>query len=73
VDDDIRIEVEDRGRGMSPETLRQIFKPFFTTKNKGTGLGLPIARKIVMGHGGNLTVSSTPGTGTTVTIRLPRK
>ncbi len=70
-DKEVEIRIVDRGSGMSPETRRQIFKPFFTTKNKGSGLGLPIARKIVNGHGGSIQVDSEPEVGTTVTIRLP--
>jgi len=68
---EVEIRIVDQGSGMPPETRRQIFKPFFTTKNKGTGLGLPIARKIVNGHGGSIQVDSEPEVGTTVTIRLP--
>jgi PAS domain S-box-containing protein len=71
--DDVEIEIRDRGAGMAPATRRKIFKPFFTTKNKGTGLGLTIARKIVSGHGGVLRIESEEGVGTAVTVRLPRK
>ena len=69
--DSALIEVEDRGTGMTPETLERIFKPFFTTKNHGTGLGLPIAKKIVEAHGGTIAADSEPGRGTRITIRLP--
>ncbi len=72
-DDGVEIRIIDRGAGMTSATRRKIFKPFFTTKNKGTGLGLTIARKIVTGHGGALTIESEPGVGTTVTIHLPRE
>jgi len=67
----VTITVTDYGAGISPETVKQVFRPFFTSKNKGTGLGLPIARKIIEAHGGRITVDSTPGEGTTVRIRLP--
>jgi signal transduction histidine kinase len=55
------IEVEDEGPGI-PEPVRQrIFEPFFSTREKGTGLGLPLARKIARAHGGELSVESHPG------------
>jgi signal transduction histidine kinase len=69
-DERVRLVVEDRGSGMTPEVLRRAFEPFFTTKSRGTGLGLPICRKIAEGHGGTITIHSTPGTGTEVTVEL---
>ena len=70
----VRCEVTDTGPGIPPEQIDQIFEPFFTTKppDKGTGLGLPVAREIVASYGGQLTVTSTVGTGTTFTFDLPR-
>ncbi len=68
---EVVIEVEDRGAGMTPETLAQIFQPFFTTRPRGTGLGLPIARRIVEAHGGRIEVRSGDGEGTTVALRVP--
>jgi PAS domain S-box-containing protein len=67
-------EVRDTGSGMSPELLAQIFTPFFTTKSedRGTGLGLPVAREIVESYGGQLKVASQVGSGTTFTFDLPR-
>ncbi len=67
------VEVEDNGKGMNQSVLKQIFDPFFTTKRAqgGTGLGLAIAYKIVGEHGGNISVRSRPGAGTTFTIRIP--
>jgi signal transduction histidine kinase len=65
----VEIDVSDTGQGM-PDTER-IFEPFFTTKSKGTGLGLPIVREIVRMHGGRVNVASTPGKGTTMTLRIP--
>lgn len=67
-------EVRDTGAGIAPEVLDKIFQPFFTTKpeDKGTGLGLPVAREIVKSYGGNLVVDSTPGAGTTFRFDLPR-
>ena len=67
-----RIEVEDTGRGMSSETLAAAFEPFVTTRAQGTGLGLAIARRIAAAHGGELSLESEPGTGTTAAITIPR-
>lgn len=64
------LAVEDNGSGISPETLPHIFNPFFTTKTRGTGLGLAISKRIAKEHGGDLTVSSTPGSGSTFTLEL---
>ncbi len=61
----------DTGMGMSPETLTNVFNPFFTTKDHGTGLGLAITHKIVTEHGGFIDVSSEQGQGTTFTINFP--
>jgi len=68
-----RIEVEDTGCGINEENMKKIFNPFFTTKEKGSGLGLPIVRKIVEGHQGTIDVESQEGSGTKVIIRLPKK
>ena len=65
------IAVRDTGPGMSKETAGRIFEPYFSTKDAGTGLGLPITKKIVEEHGGSIRVASEPGRGTTVTIELP--
>jgi PAS domain S-box-containing protein len=67
-------EVADTGPGIAPEQLDKIFLPFFTTKpaDRGTGLGLPVARSIVEDYGGHLGVTSVVGTGTTFTFDLPR-
>jgi signal transduction histidine kinase len=70
---DVEIHVNDNGQGVAPEDQERIFEPFFTRKEKGTGLGLAIAKKIVDGHGGRITVTSTPGQGTTFTLALPRQ
>jgi signal transduction histidine kinase len=69
----IVVDVEDNGKGMNQQTMKQIFDPFFTTKRAkgGTGLGLAIAFRIVEEHGGNISVRSKSGAGTTFTIRIP--
>jgi signal transduction histidine kinase len=66
-----RIRVCDTGVGMSPEVLRRIFEPFYTTRREGTGLGLAIVRKIVELHGGSIEASSTPGHGSCFTMTWP--
>ena len=63
--------VRDTGCGMSPETLRHIFEPLFTTKKNGTGLGLPVAHQVVLRHEGEIYVESNPGSGTAFHIFLP--
>jgi len=68
---DAVIEVADNGRGIAPENLPNIFRPFFTTKGDGTGLGLSLARRIVEDHQGRIDVSSTVGQGTTFMVILP--
>ncbi|HEU5337232.1 MAG TPA: ATP-binding protein, partial [Terriglobales bacterium] len=65
------ITVADTGRGIAPEHLPHIFRPFYTTKGNGTGLGLSLARRIVEEHGGRVEVSSRLGHGTTFTVFLP--
>ncbi len=65
------VAVSDTGRGIAPEHLPNIFRPFFTTKGHGTGLGLSLARRIVEDHGGHIEVSSQPGAGTRFTVWLP--
>jgi len=64
----IRIEVKDDGRGMDPETLAKVRDPFFTTKGKKTGLGIPLLTQAAEQAGGTLTVDSTPGKGTRVSV-----
>lgn len=67
----VRIDVGDSGSGIEPEHLPEIFKPFFTTKPRGMGLGLPLARRIVQRLGGSIDVESRSGEGTVVTLFLP--
>ncbi len=67
------ITIRDTGSGISEENIIKIFNPFFTTKEKGSGLGLPIVRKIIEGHGGAIDIESREGAGTSVMLRLSRK
>jgi signal transduction histidine kinase len=64
------VTIKDYGEGMDSETLAHLFEPFYTTKSGGTGLGMPIARKIFVEHGGSLVISSKRGVGTEATVRL---
>lgn len=66
-----RVAVEDSGEGISPENMEKIFEPFFSTKPKGTGLGLAVSYGIVEKHGGHILVSSKPGQGTLFTVEIP--
>jgi light-regulated signal transduction histidine kinase (bacteriophytochrome) len=65
-------EGHDTGKGIDPESLAKIFNPFFTTKDKGTGLGLAVINKIVIDHQGTIEVKSTSGKGSTFTVKLPK-
>jgi signal transduction histidine kinase len=67
----VALSFRDSGEGMSPETLGQVFKPFFTTREDGVGLGLAIVQRMVLEHHGSIEISSTLGEGTIVTVRLP--
>lgn len=71
-DNDLRIVISDTGTGISHEVMGSMYEPFRTTKRKGNGLGLLIVRRIIKDHGGTLGFASKEGTGTTVTITLPR-
>ena len=70
-DDFISISFADTGGGISPDHMSSVFQPYFTTKAKGSGLGLLIVRRIVRAHGGDIDLVSTEGVGLTLTIRLP--
>jgi len=67
----VRVDVIDTGAGIAPEHLTKIFEPLFTTKARGIGLGLAVARTLVQANGGALTVASRPGAGATFTLLLP--
>ena len=67
-----RIYIADTGEGMAPGSQYKVFDLFYTTKVQGTGLGLPIVRKIIEAHGGWIEIQSRQGVGTTFVITLPR-
>ena len=71
-EEELRLEIEDKGPGMSYEMQSRIFTPYFTTKPDGTGLGLTITHQIVEQHRGRLEVTSLPGQGSCFTLILPR-
>ena len=66
----VGISIRDTGLGISPEDIKNIFKPFYTTKERGVGLGLAICQRIIKGHGGTIRVKSIPGQGSIFFIRL---
>lgn len=70
-DNEVEIRVQDNGKGMSKEVLKQIFTPFFTTRSQGTGLGLAAVMAVMRAHQGRVTVQSTPGQGSCFSLWLP--
>jgi two-component system, LuxR family, sensor kinase FixL len=68
----IRIAVRDNGPGLTAEQRQRIFEPFFTTKTKGTGLGMAIAKRIVVAHGGRIAIGTGFTPGAEILITLPR-
>lgn len=69
--DNACVVVEDDGTGIPPDDVDRVVEPFYSTRDGGTGLGLPIVQRIAHAHGGDLRIESTPGVGTTVTVMLP--
>ena len=69
----LEVRVTDTGHGIPPEDLPQVFEPFFSTKEGGTGLGLALAHRVVQDHGGRIELQSAPGAGTTVVVTLPAR
>lgn len=67
----VKITIQDEGEGIAPEYLEKVFDPYFSTKEKGSGLGLASTHSIIHKHNGTITVDSIPGQGTTFNIRLP--
>jgi signal transduction histidine kinase len=69
----VEVQFADTGHGIAPESLEHLFEPYFTTKEKGTGLGLALTKKLIEDHGGRVTVDSKLGVGTTFAVTLPRE
>ncbi len=67
----LTLTIKDEGVGIDPEVISRIFEPYFTTKANGSGLGLSIARRIVEAHGGDLSVTSKVGRGSSFQVTLP--
>jgi signal transduction histidine kinase len=72
-DNGVEVSIADTGNGIAPENLEKIFEPYFSTKDTGTGLGLALVKRIIEGHGGTITVSSTLDVGTTFCVWLPAR
>ncbi len=70
--DEVIIQVIDSGSGISAENLEKIFEPMFSTRTFGVGLGLPVVKKVMEQHHGQVEIDSQLGKGTTVTLRLPK-
>ena len=70
---EVWLRVADDGPGLDAEALRRIWSPFYTSKADGTGLGLPICKKLVEAHGGTLEVSSSPGAGADFVAVFPKR
>ncbi len=71
--DILHLEIADTGRGISEEEAKNMFEPFYTTKQQGLGLGMPYAKKIIEQHGGTISLASRPGEGTKLSIALPAR
>ena len=72
-DGNVRIEVADTGKGLTPEECSRLFTPYYTTKQMGTGLGLAIIQSVISDHHGTISVTSEEGHGTTFRIELPQR
>ncbi|HSB35035.1 MAG TPA: ATP-binding protein [Nitrospirota bacterium] len=70
--DELAVVIRDTGTGIPRAIVKKIFLPFYTTKDKGVGMGLALAHKVITSHGGRIEVESTEGKGTTFTVMLPR-
>jgi signal transduction histidine kinase len=67
------VGIRDTGNGIHQDIINKIFNPFFSTKDKGSGLGLPIVKNIIEAHNGEIRINSDPDSGTEVIILLPKK
>ena len=73
VDDQLTVQVSDTGDGIAATEIHHVFEPFFSTKPGGSGLGLALVHRVLQDHGGDINVDSTPGVGTTFTLRIPTR
>ena len=73
IDGTVSLSIEDTGAGIPEENLNKLFKPLFTTKAKGAGLGLAVCKRLVEAHGGFITVKSEVGKGSLFTVHIPYK
>lgn len=71
VDSRCQIAFQDGGSGIPPDIREKVFAPFFTTKSRGTWLGLPTAKRLIEAHAGTIGIDCPPGGGTTVIVQLP--
>jgi signal transduction histidine kinase len=69
----LTVRVSDSGEGISATDMQHVFEPFFSTKPGGSGLGLALVHRIAQEHGGEIDLESTPGSGTTFTLRIPTR
>ncbi|WDT73574.1 MAG: ATP-binding protein (plasmid) [Candidatus Manganitrophus sp.] len=69
--DRVEISIKDTGSGIPKAQMDKVFKPFYTTKSKGMGVGLSLAKRIIERHGGTLRLESEEGIGTTVSLHIP--
>ena len=69
---EVWLRVRDNGPGISHDAIDRIFSPFHTSREEGTGLGLPITKKLVEAHGGSIEVKSSPGSGAEFLVTLPK-
>jgi len=69
--DRVEVVISDTGAGIPVEQIEKVFNYYYTTREQGIGLGLPIAHRIIEAHGGQLSLESQVGSGTTVTVTLP--
>jgi len=72
-DDNIYLQLADTGEGIAEEDISKVFLPYYSTKDKGHGLGMMIVQRIMREHGGRIGIDSKPGMGTVVTLQFPRK
>jgi signal transduction histidine kinase len=69
---EVWMRVRDNGPGIPPELQEKVFRPFFTSKETGTGLGLPLTRKVIEAHNGEVELTSVPGEGAEFVVTLPK-